>query len=355
MEDIVYNDINDYLSYLPFFFENPWMGLGTFSYAYGDRALHPYGACVWPIYLSEKYGNDFIKAMWEGCATVQGYNLPAVTDTLLRFGGSSFDKSLLEFYVWNSKTGDFADPDSSYDEGELFPMVDTSVYVGNLTSTPVEIGGIAAPPEHLGANYIIIRSGVSKGGVGIDFDGEDLTDAGWQVAVVGRRQGYSPWEDLDVSPGTGLGFGEWRNWNDYFDVTLVVTVSGLTPYYDSYNYQGTVWYDPALVGEAPVPEFELLAAYPSPFTISQIVPEMTISYRLDKRYKIGQLSIWIFDISGSLIKEIENIHVNRNANSATWDGKNDNNEYVASGIYILHLEAGARSSSLKIAVLNNSE
>jgi len=37
-----------------------------------------------------------------------------------------------------------------------------------------------------------------------------------------------------------------------------------------------------------------------------------------------------------------------------WDGKNDKGEIVASGIYIIHLEGAGKSSSLKIAVVNNT-
>jgi hypothetical protein len=35
MEDIVYDDVNDYLNYLKYFLEHPHMGLGIFSYDYG--------------------------------------------------------------------------------------------------------------------------------------------------------------------------------------------------------------------------------------------------------------------------------------------------------------------------------
>ena len=359
MEDVVYDDVNDYLSYLPFFFGFPHMGLATFSYVYGPRAYHPYGACVWPIYLSEKYPesieNSIIKQIWEGCATVPGYNLPEVTDSILRGKSSSFEKSFLEFAVWNTKVGEYADPDSSYDEGELFPFPDTSVGVGTLSSIPLEFGGIGIPPEHIGANYIVISTTYDSGGVRIDFDGEDLADAGWHVAVVGHRQGYSPWRDIDVDPLTGSGLGEWRGWNLYWDVTLVITVAGLTPYYDSYDYNGTVWFDPSLVGETTGPEFKLVSAYPSPFVIADQTPEVTIIYSLDLRYSAGDVSIWVFDLSGNRVREIENIRTDiGDQNNATWDGKNDDGESVASGIYIIHLEGAGKSSSLKIAVVNDT-
>ncbi|UCC81221.1 MAG: hypothetical protein JSW64_07655 [Candidatus Zixiibacteriota bacterium] len=355
MEDIVFDDVNDYLFYLPFFLPFPHMSLGTFSYVWGTvESYHPYGACVWPIYLSEKYGVDIIRRIWEGCATVQGYNLLNVTDSLMRFRSSSLEKAFLEFAVWNIKVGEYADPDSSYDEGESFPFPDTSVGIGTLPSIPLEFGGVGPQPEHLGVNYVVINTGYNEGGIGIDFDGEDLTGAGWHVAAAGHRQNYSPWQDLDVDPLSGSGLGEWRDWNLYWDVTLVITVAGLTPFYDSYNYNGTVWFDSSLRGEGAPPGFKLISAFPSPFVINDPLDEVTIRYSLDLRYDRGDIYIWVFDLSGNRVRKIEDVRTDFGAqNGAAWDGKNDNDEYVASGIYILLLEGAGKSSSMKIAVVKN--
>lgn len=357
MEDIVYDDVNDYLNYLPFFLGYPQMGLGTFSYIYGPRAFHPYGACIWPIYLSEKHGIGIIRRIWQGCSSVPGYNLPAVTDTLMRSFSSDFEHSFLEFAVWNTKVGLFADPDSSYDEGATFPYPDTSVFVGSLPSTPLDFGHLGPAPEHLGANYIVIATRPINGGVAIDFNGDDLTgDAGWYVAAVGHRLGYSPWHDLQVSPMTGTGTGQMRDWNNYYDVTLVVTVAGLTPYYNSYSYIGTAQFADSLVGQGEVPGFKLLAAYPSPYVIGSDGQDMNIRYSLDKNYEAGALSIWVFDVGGDQVREVKNIDTNRGVQTgATWDGRNDGGELVASGIYILHLEGAGNSSSIKFAVINDTK
>jgi hypothetical protein len=173
--------------------------------------------------------------------------------------------------------------------------------------------------------------------------------------VVGHRQGYSPWSDIDVDPSTGSGLGEWRGWNRYWDVTLVITVAGLTPYYDSYDYEGTVWFDPSLVGETTGREFRLISAFPSPFVITGQTPEAMIRYSLDLRYSAGDVSIWVFDLSGDRVRQIEDVRTDFGIqDGAVWDGKNDEGEFVASGIYIIHLEGGGKSSSMKIAVVNDT-
>jgi hypothetical protein len=356
MEDIVYDDVNDYLSYLPFFLPFPYLSLGTFSYAIGTvESYHPYGACIWPIYLSEKYDVDIIRRIWEGCATVDGYNLLNVTDSLMRMESSSLEKAFLEFAVWNIKVGEYADPDSSYEEGAFFPFPDTAINITAIGSTPTQFSRSDSLPEHLGTNYVVINTGINEGGIGITFDGEDISAAGWHVAALGHRQGYSPWEDLDVDTSSGLGSGSWRDWDRYWDVTLVVTVAGLTPLDRSFNYSGTLRYDASLVGEGGPPGFELLSAFPSPFVISENVQEVTIEYSLDQRYETGDITMLVFDLSGSLVRDIKGIRTDSgDQNSVSWDGKNDSGEYVASGIYILHLEGSGKSSSMKMAVVNNS-
>ncbi len=444
MEDIAYDNIDDYLSYLRFFYGYPWMGLGTFSYNYGDpRAFHPYASCVWPIYLTEKYGVGIIKEIWESCGTIAGYNTLDATNDALLSRSSSLSTGFLEFSVWNFHTGDFADTIDFFSEGYLFPEVDTTTYVSQLAEGPMLIGNIPYPPEHLAANFIVIRSGSELGGVRVDFDGEDLTNASWHVAILGYRQGQSEWIDMRVVPNTGEGFWEWRNWELYENVVIIPTVSGLDPLYNRYTYQGRLEFDSTLYGAAfaiispnggelwgmgssqvirwattdtipsvdieystngginwlPIvanapnndslawtvpntpstnclvmvsdasdgdpwdvsnmsfiigePKFKLVSAYPSPFIIEYDGSRMTLAYNLDKDYQENTVSIWILDLSGRQVRQliIPNPIMGEHRD-LFWDGRNDKGEYVASGIYIIHLEAGGKSSTSKIAVVN---
>lgn len=362
MEDVIYDDINDYLGYLPFYYGYSWMGLGTFSYNYGDpRAFHPYASCVWPIYLTEKYGVEIVKDIWERCGTIAGYNTLHATNDALLSRSSSLSTGFLEFSVWNFHTGDFADPVNFFSEGNLFPEMDTATYVGQLVDYPRNLGNVLRPPEHLGANFIVIRSGFEPGGVQVNFDGRDLSNASWHVAILGYSQGESEWIDMLVEGNTGDGSEEWRDWNFFDNVVVIPTVSGLAPLYNQFTYSGRVSYDATLIGEGdPNPDFKLMSAYPSPFIISSETSSMRIPYSLDKRYSKVQMGIWIYDASGGTVAEIPKTAIPSSGpglhhSGALWYGKNDNGEYVASGIYIVHMEAEGKSSTTKIAVVNNFE
>lgn len=363
MEDIVYDNINDYLGYLPYFLPYSWMGLGSFSYNYGDpRSYHPYGACLWPIYLTEKYVIDIMREIWTTCGAVGGYNALNAMQSALQARGSTFSDGFLEFAVWNFHTDTFADTTHFYSEGAAFPAgVDTTHYITGLTYQPVDIGYQAHPPEHLAANYIFVEPRAEPGGIVVNIDGLDLVAASWHVAILGYWPDESVWIDMGVDPSTGYGGEEWRDWDFYQQLVVIPTVSGLTPQPgQNYPYAGWVAFDSTLVGNPDLSAgFKLLSAYPSPFVISGGGSEIVMPYSLDKRYNKSDIKILIYDGSGAMIKKINSVVAlpstspGSHSNGITWDGKNDHNEYVASGIYIAHMESGGKSSSLKIAVINS--
>ncbi|UCC78235.1 MAG: T9SS type A sorting domain-containing protein [Candidatus Zixiibacteriota bacterium] len=250
MEEVVYDELNDYVNYLPYFYDYPWMNLGTFSYTPGDpRAYHSYASCVWPIYLTEKYETGIVKEIWEGCAAVPGYNTLIVTNNAMIARSSSLADAFTEFSIWNYHTGPRANPTLFYSEGALFDEINPTFTINPPISEPISIGGLPNPPEHLGANYIVVQTGPSSGGLSFSFDGVDIANAGWHATVLGYNPLSSEWIDFAVNPSTGVGSLEWYNWNLYDNLVLIPTVSGITPYYNSYTYTGSISYDSSLYGE----------------------------------------------------------------------------------------------------------
>jgi len=363
MEDIVYDNVNDYLGYLPFFLGYSWMGLGSFSYNYGDaRSYHPYGACLWPIYFTEKYGVDLVRQIWEICGQVGGYNTLPATESVLRSYSSSLAGGFTEFTVWNFHTADFADPAHFYSEGASFPTsVDTSGYIGNLYYNQVPLNYLINPPEHLAANYIVIKTRPEAGGVVVNFNGQDLANAEWHTALLGYWPGESVWHDMGVDPSTGDGADEWRDWDSFEYIVVIPAVSGTIPIYgnSAYAYDGWVAFDPTLVGNPDLSGgFKLISAYPSPFVIYGNT-RLSMSYSLDKRYSRDRIGIRVYDASGAMVMKLpENAMAftspGRHEGGIVWDGRNSDGENVASGIYIIHMEAEDKSSHIKIAVINGT-
>ena len=106
MEEEIYDDINDYYNYLPFYFNQPWASIQQFDGA-GD--LHPYASVVYPLFLSEKYDSDIIKAIWLKCGEYgSGPHFLEVMDEVIdSVSGSSetYESAFAEFALWNYFTG----------------------------------------------------------------------------------------------------------------------------------------------------------------------------------------------------------------------------------------------------------
>jgi VCBS repeat protein/type IX secretion system substrate protein len=101
----------------------------------------------------------------------------------------------------------------------------------------------------------------------------------------------------------------------------------------------------------PVIETRLLGNYPNPFN-----PSTTISFSLTaKDAKNAKLEI--YDLKGQKLRTLDcqtkfiEVSEDQNKLSVTWDGKDDDNRSVPSGIYFYKLESGSYSKTRKMVLL----
>jgi len=85
--------------------------------------------------------------------------------------------------------------------------------------------------------------------------------------------------------------------------------------------------------------------YPNPFN-----PSTTISYNLTEE-EAETASIEIFNLKGQLIKSFTNLTVSNSFGSVVWDGLDDRNNFVSSGIYLLKLNSVDNSQFKKMILL----
>jgi len=258
MEDVVYDDVNDYIYYLPFFYDRPWLGLGTYSTDPYDppRTLHPYGSCVWARFLQERYDRDIIRRIWQICANVGGYNLLPATDEALADYGADFVTAFREFASWNYFTAGRADTTDKFSEAHLWPRVKTRL---STRRTPYQypldttFTYLDSTPEPLAANYLVFRcSPFEPGGLLFDFDGDDLQGQSWNTAVLGWDPASDTLIPIPTDDYTGRGLLGFRDWSRFDSLVLIPTVFSLAPGYDPAGYRIHVAYDSMLVGGAPL-------------------------------------------------------------------------------------------------------
>ena len=353
MEDMVYDEINDYLGYIYYFFRYPWLSLKTFSSNQSDKPkyFHAYGSCVWPIYLSEKFGEEIIQDLWIRWGEVSGDNILPATIQILADYGSSLDQAFREFTIWNYFTSTRADTQTFYSEGHLFDPI----YVYTLQehpSYPVKVNSVLFPPENLGSNYVVFRVPPgATGGLNIGFYGDSLTS--WETSLIGYKSGNPPWFsqiDLDdMQNGTGAVY----NWNHYDKIVMIPAVTTLPD--NSFNYAYTASIDTALDVEEGndqniVPLIKLLQNYPNPFNSNTVIPFTVNSSPLTEN---GPLltALRIYNILGQEIRTLVDEEKLPGAYEVSWNGKDNNGIEVASGIYLYKLQAGLHTQVKKMLLV----
>jgi flagellar hook assembly protein FlgD len=61
--------------------------------------------------------------------------------------------------------------------------------------------------------------------------------------------------------------------------------------------------------------------------------------------------IRLYTVTGSMVKRIEFTAAESTADTVTWNGKNDDGEYVASGVYLWVVKSGGTTKTGKVVVI----
>lgn len=90
-----------------------------------------YGSCLFFQYMSERFGDAILPALWDrledGANGVANPDWFTELDPLFKEkGGSSFAEAFTEFATWNLFTGTLADPSRSYDAGSGYALAKMS-------------------------------------------------------------------------------------------------------------------------------------------------------------------------------------------------------------------------------------
>jgi len=122
--------------------------------------------------------------------------------------------------------------------------------------------------------------------------------------------------------------GKYSAWSNVFHA-VAITVTGV--------------HTPGVTGNADPVQFGLSGIFPNPCN-----PTATIEYFLPDR---SDIRLTIFDLLGRKVRDLMDGPSPGGVHTATWDGTTDGGVGVPSGVYLCHLQAGARFSVRKILLL----
>ena len=329
MEDVAYDEVNDYYQYLDMFFNGPTDKLDRFTGAYD---VYANGACVFVHYLVERPSGspDVIRQIWERVKTRQSGAL-SLFDQVIPGG---LRKAMEEFARWNYFTGSRARPEF-YRDGAGFPEVATRTIQLDAAAKVVGSGSV----DRLACDYLRIRPGGMQGGVRLYLEGGG--DAAWAMQVLLLRPDAYDVQSLSDTLAVPM-------WDRYDEIVLIPTATSWTGTGDSYSY--SVRFDPSLTDSLVVFASRLMPPRPHPFR-PHLGAQVYFPFELARYTERASLSI--FTEKGELVRRIEHgsLPAHEHAEIFAWDGMNERGYTVGSGLYFYRIDADGFSGTGKVAVM----
>ncbi len=147
VEDLQYDSNNDYVYYIPEYFN--YVDYSVFASLLPSGSLYEYGLNIWPRFLSEYFENDVIKDIWEAyfdSSTDYGDDrkLYNAVNGVVEDHDNDLRTVYRDFSLWNLDL-------SQYEEGNNYPDVYT---LEAETSSDYQDNDTAFSPALFGTNYL---------------------------------------------------------------------------------------------------------------------------------------------------------------------------------------------------------
>jgi hypothetical protein len=324
MEDMVYDEVNDYYYYLPPFFQHPSQPF------YVSNGIHEYGLSVFYHMLEQQHGIEVIKSIWENFIHYEP--VVAIDQAVRRYGGT-FAHKLIDFSIWNTHTGAYADTVHYYAEGRHYPEL--------------------------------------KGDDRFDlYDKIEISNENAELVV----------KYFELVPASAAGFMVTPVFEEPTNDYVVIQTDNLSPLYqygagdvnlDFYTNKDSVrtWLN-IVNAEIPPSSFSVNKSHYTILVergksanesskISSVVPNpfnpvedhfLTLEYILQST--TNNLKFMVFQETGQLVFNQSYGKRPGGYGMIQWDGRNMNGKAVASGVYFLFLIGDKRIKPSKVAIIN---
>lgn len=322
MEEVVYDNVNDYYNYIEWdtsIFNNPSGGFYPGSYEH----------VTWALFFEEKYGSQFWVNVWK---TIQKNPNISMVDAMAQQlgGGTAFDQNFIESQLWHYASGSNAAQGFGFEEREHYPTPPVSSS-GNIFTTnfsvPREPSTLSLPGA-FAANYFDVplqsdlagslrlesTSKAQNSGVGMITYFDDGTAASLLYPLADRQA------SVETSS---------YSWDNINRLGLVLTNSATSSSDDNTVYL-------ALGSD----NFEntLSHNYPNPFRQTTKI-RFTLEEKTDVQLKV-------YDITGRLLKTLIDEELMPGFYEPVFDGSD-----LASGVYIYQLITDRKQSVKKMTLI----
>jgi hypothetical protein len=200
MEDMVYDDINDYIGYVgggdnPI--RKPW-------YDIRSQAMYWYGGCIYPRYMWLRMDEYAVREVWELCAETIGINTLLAQQDMYANHGMTWEQGFMEYGCWRwfVKTHWYEGCGMFDDEATLWGSPYVFSY-HNHTSLPASGDDGIYDPDRFGIVWIKVDlENYQDGWIEMAFDGRNGFE--WNMGtILWLESGDHEYVWYDCDPTTG--------------------------------------------------------------------------------------------------------------------------------------------------------
>ncbi len=329
MEDVTYDDVNDYYAYLPGYFNSPNVSLDQ---------TDGYSAAHWNHMIEKKYGRNAIRKSWEFMPSRDA--ITSIDDAIKDASGSSsnLSRNFSEFSIWNYYTAGRADSVTYFPEAAHYPKIKLSAnrVIADTTFTRTL--------AHLSATYL-------------SFYALDTTNS-LITFHAAQSNNFFDIYTIEYNKSTGKNF--FLNYGGASSIpvngllqgdTLTCVIANIVKEDNSndFGYSWALTVQQNSISVDPISNFHF---YPSPFVLNSSDQKMNFKFVLGAA---SPIEFQVYTIEGKLLRMIKFGEIPAGpydgTNGLYWDGKDSKGHTVPSGIYIYQFKGKGFKKTGKIAIV----
>ncbi len=322
LEEVTYDEVNDYYNYLDGSEDNPFNNPGV-SVIPGFNQVN-YEDVTWALFFSEFYDELFWTDVWKRIedSTTDLALLVAVKREVEK-RGDDFGRVLSELYLWHYSSGVNAVAGYGFDEAVNYPNPRIEAQYLNVSEAFIDSVSIS----RFASNYYEILSSNEDGQVSLHLESEiPFIQLGVNVFF---KNGTSNQRFYMTDESGEANIFMPYNWRSIDKVGLVITNT-------QFN-EGNI-YTFRASSETP-DRIELAQNYPNPFDLDTII---SVTLKTENRIKLE-----VYDYTGRFISKIFEGTLSAGSYEIPFNASN-----LASGVYLYKLETGGKSKFRTMTIIN---
>ncbi|HET8866512.1 MAG TPA: MXAN_6640 family putative metalloprotease, partial [Gracilimonas sp.] len=324
MEEVVYDDVNDYYNYIKngLYSENPNYNSIFFNPNNGTPGA--YWHVSWMIFYSEAFGNGLFRDVWELIEVQNDLSIDEGLTSVLPNYGSDFATTFVQNHLWHFASGPRAgDDDYGFGEKDFYPYSNIEASFLSVPEAEINISSV----NRLAARYYEVTPSANDYGsidVAVDFDS---TQVG--LGLILYKKDGEMLELLDTGENKGQVYLPSNvDWTEIEKMGVVVTNHGKDTQTRNLTLQFGKAGNPISIRDpkyVDLPDsYQVYQNYPNPFNLTT-----NINFELPRR---SFVELEVYDMIGRKVQTLANENLEVGFYSIPFNARG-----LSSGVYIYRL------------------